>query len=47
MDPMSINNGLVAPIGRASVLHSEGCRFESDLVHQIKCPDSSVGRAAG
>lgn len=26
--------GLVAPIGRATPLQGEGCRFESDQVHQ-------------
>ena len=26
--------GFIAPIGRASALHAEGCRFESDWIHQ-------------
>lgn len=29
-------NGGVAPIGRASALHAEGCGFESHHLHQIK-----------
>lgn len=31
--PASRNNGSVAPIGRASRLHRDGCRFESVQIH--------------
>jgi hypothetical protein len=31
--PRDSNNGSVAPIGRALVLHTSGCRFESVQIH--------------
>lgn len=34
------DRGFVAPIGRATVLHTVGCRFESDLIHVTELSDS-------
>lgn len=48
LSPRPIPRGPVALIGRALVLHSRGCRFKSDLVHQaLKMFTRPEGSGAG